>query len=488
MRHRVTIARVFSLLSSWEPRNRRRRGHLGRLVILAMAFLLVFQAVATDAIAAGPSASPSAAPSTEPASAPPSVPGATPDPGASPTLDPASPTSVASATSPTPTAAPGPTAVPAPSSAPPKSNEIPALRTESSQTFDNHDGTFTTDYYTDPIFYKPAGSATFVPIEVGFAPATNAGDAVAVSDKAPSVVAIAPADSAAGFLRLTRGATTVAFGLSAAGKDGATKAVPSTDGPVADFPDFLPGVDLRVLARADGAKSFFTWDASPADPTITVTVAAPGLSPSLGTDGTIVFSDADGKPVGHMPKPFAVDSSVDEVRGGRDLHRQGHLRAGPRRLDGHGRVDPAGSRARSTRSSSTRPSTGTNAGSNTYGDAHIASNYPTTNFADYRPTRIRPTTTSSGSATIRRAPPARATTTCAGTCPRSSGRRSTRRRIDIYPYHQYYKRADLDSHERQANHRVTGRRPGRPGTTSHRSPRVPGRARTASRRQTCTFD
>jgi hypothetical protein len=63
----------------------------------------------------------------------------------------------------------------------PGATEVVAARSDASTTYDNHDGTFTTDFYTQPIYYKPDGSGTFVPIEVGFAPNTKGGDAVAPS-------------------------------------------------------------------------------------------------------------------------------------------------------------------------------------------------------------------------------------------------------------------------------------------------------------------
>lgn len=320
---------------------------------------------ATPAVAASASAPASAAPAHSPTNAPDAsltaAPSATPSPSPTPPLSDKQD--------------------PAPKGDP---SEIVAARTETSRTFDNHDGTYSTDLYTDPVYYKPAGAATYVPIEVGFAAPTAAGDAVAVSDKAPTAVAVAPADAPGGFLRISGADHKISFGLPDAAKTAATKVDPTTDGSVADYPDFLPGVDLRIFARAYGAKSFFIWHAVPADSSITVTVDAPGLTLRLEGDGSISATDVEGKTIGRMPRPFAVDSSVDAARGGGIFtDKVAYVLA----KDGTTltiAVDPAWLKS-ATYPVFVDPTFNVdNAGSNTYGDAHTASAFATTNFADYQ--------------------------------------------------------------------------------------------------------
>lgn len=356
-----------------------------RLACVAMSSVFLVQAMAAGpsaAIAADPSPPPSTVPTSNPgdqSSAPADSPTATPD--ASPVASPPPVPSPSPSPMATPDRSEAPAIVPAPRANP---DEVPALRTESSQTFDNHDGTLSTDFYTDPIFYKPTGSQTFVPIAVGFAPATDASDAVAVSRDAPVAVAIGPAQADAGFLRLTTADQTVAFALPSASRPQATTVDPRTDGPVADYPDFLPGVDLRVFARAFGAKSFFIWHEAPIDPTITIRVEAPGLTLRLGDDGAIVFVESDGKQFGRMPAPFAVDSSADAGRGGGIFTDKVSYQLA---ADGSSvtiAVDPTWLKS-ATYPVFVDPTFNVdNAGSSSYGDAHTASAFPTTNYADYQ--------------------------------------------------------------------------------------------------------
>lgn len=49
---------------------------------------------------------------------------------------------------------------------------------------------------------------------------------------------------------------------------------PVIEGIAADYADFLPGVDLRVLAGASGPKSFLILNAPPAVPSWTFAVQA----------------------------------------------------------------------------------------------------------------------------------------------------------------------------------------------------------------------
>jgi hypothetical protein len=128
-------------------------------------------------------------------------------------------------------------------------------------------------------------------------------------------VTVAPAAAPDGFLRFGSDGHAVSFGLPADARSKATTIDPATDGRIATYGNFLPGVDLRVIAGATGAKSFFAWHEVPKDPSLTFTVDAPGLSLILQKDGSIGFFDGSGKLVGRMPRPFAVDSTPNETLG-----------------------------------------------------------------------------------------------------------------------------------------------------------------------------
>ncbi len=344
--------------------------------------------------------------------------------------------SARSAPAPTPTSVTSPSPEPTPGGQlKPGASEITSARTDASTTYDNHDGTLTTDFYTQPVYYKPGGSGAFVPIEVGFAPNTKGGDAVAVSDKAPVAVTVAPAAAAHGFLRFGSDGHTVSFGLPADARSKATTIDPATDGRIATYANFLPGVDLRVIAGATGAKSFFAWREAPKDPSLTFSVEAPGLTLTLQDDGSIGFFDAAGKLVGRMPRPFAVDSTPNETLGsGLYTDKVSYTLA----KDGASvtvAVDPTWLKT------ATYPvyidPTWANAGSSSYGDAHIASNYPSTNFDNY----VRPDSPYYHELWLGDDPSGTSGTSydylrwnlssIVGTTIDSAT-------IDIYPYHQYY--------------------------------------------------
>ncbi len=148
--------------------------------------------------------------------------------------------------------------------------ELEELRSETSRTFDNGDGTFTDEIAPFPIHYDadrdPETKGDWEPIELGFKEAKTArGDADrvrAVSDAAPVSVEVADSDDPDGFLSLSAGDVKVSFRFHpdslAEHLDGSerTSIEPILDGPAADYPDIAPGIDLRVLVTAIGAKSF----------------------------------------------------------------------------------------------------------------------------------------------------------------------------------------------------------------------------------------
>ncbi|HCS57045.1 MAG TPA: hypothetical protein DIW80_07240 [Gordonia polyisoprenivorans] len=192
------------------------------------------------------------------------------------------------------------------------------LRSANSRTFAHSDGALTTEFYSAPIFYQPAGVTTWQPIDVGFRAVTGA-DAKARSDKAPTAVALHAADAPDGFMTLEGGGHTIRFRLApgtAPGRAGA-QAVIKEDGRFADYTDFLPGgIGLRVFPRADGAKTFLVLPSRPLVNTFTFAVSAPGLSLAAEPDGSLAFRDGAGNVVGRIPRPFMVDSSDVEGRGG----------------------------------------------------------------------------------------------------------------------------------------------------------------------------
>jgi hypothetical protein len=168
------------------------------------------------------------------------------------------------APSPTPSEQPAPTVEPSPSPAGQgdQSDTTPGvervdMRTANSQTFEQPDGSFITDFYSDNVFYQPAGQTEWQPIDVSLSPANDNG-VLARAAHAPALVDLSAGDAANGFLTLTGGGHTISFGLPAGKAPGRADTPPviSADSARADYADFLPGgIGLRVFPSADGFTS-----------------------------------------------------------------------------------------------------------------------------------------------------------------------------------------------------------------------------------------
>jgi RHS repeat-associated protein len=418
-----------------------------RLFVLAVASLIAAQAGATApaVLAAGPATtvSPSLAPSPDPTvpADPPATTSPAPSEAVTPTPDPTSAPTVSPAVSPlVPVETPGPKAQPAESNTDHEIGvgDVASLRTPTSQTFVNPDATSTTEFFTNPVFYQPRGASGLEPIDVGFTPDSNVDDAItARSDRAPVGVALAPANTADGFVTTTSGDQTIGFGLPEAQRSKAPAAAPVLDGPAADYRDILPGVDLRVLAEADGAKSFVIWHAAPTEPTITLAVSAPGMTLRLEKDGTISFLDAKGDQVARMPRPYAIDSTPDATLGsGVFTDKVGYA------LDQTGTtvtisVDPDWLKAAIYPVFIDPTVTWANAGGLSYGDAHIASGYNTTNFSNYQ----RPDSPYYHELWLGTDPSGTSGTSydyLRWDLSTLTGQTIDSASFDIYPYHQYY--------------------------------------------------
>ena len=316
---------------------------LSRFVVLAVSGLLLFEATATPSAAraveplgaASPPPSASVAPSIAPApsvapspaaSAAPSV---APSPSAAPSVAPA-PTPAPSATpagSTAPADPPGPTGSPTPGSAPTDVaigvGDVAALRTETSQTVQNANGSKTTTFFTEPVFYQPTEAAAWTPIRLGLSPAISLGPGGRRRrhlGRRPGHGLGRQPDRAR---RLPdRGPT--ASGRSPSAERTRPRAARSPtrsihDG-IADYPDFLPGVDLRVVPDAWGVKSFFAWKTAPAVPSISYLVDPGDLRLVARADGSIGLrrpERGDGRP---DPPPVCGRLDPGRVRRWRSLH------------------------------------------------------------------------------------------------------------------------------------------------------------------------
>ncbi len=360
-----------------------------RALTIAVSAVLLFQAayILPSASAAAPSAQPTSAAQPSPGVAPSPVTGvatATPVPSALPVAS-SAPTASAS-----PIASP---IVDQPGSSPglkPGATEIVAARTETSQSFDNHDGTQATQFYAEPLFYKPAGSTTYQPITLGFATG-SAKDGLAgltpalTSDQAPVTVSLFDA-GAVDFLSVGNATAKVGFALPTSLARTASGVKPVVTDGHADYVGILAGgAGLRVFANSLGSKSFVVLAGVPTTPSWTFRVTAPGLTLVPQDGGSINLVDARGGVVGFIPQPYAVDSSVDAARGGGVVSDKVGLAVG-KDLDGTPTVtisaDPA-FLAQATYPVYVDPTVTFYSTSNTY-DAHTASGYSGLNFGAYQ--------------------------------------------------------------------------------------------------------
>ena len=194
------------------------------------------------------------------------------------------------------------------------------LRTVNSRTFQNADGTFTTEFHAQPIFYQPAGTtdpADLQPIDLTFQPLKKTGYSSVTTS--PVAVTARPATDKSGLLTAAAGSYAISLGLATSAGMAASTASPTTidGGRVMDYFDLQPGgLGMRVLAQTDGFKSFLVLSKSPDKTRISFTIDAPGLTPALMDDGSVIFTDASGATAGRIPNPLLLDSSDSDGNGG----------------------------------------------------------------------------------------------------------------------------------------------------------------------------
>ena len=190
--------------------------------------------------------------------------------------------------------------------------ELLDWRTEDSRTFRNADGTFTTDYFSAPVFYRDAGGS-FVPIEA--VPVPSASDGIAYQTKAgPVIVRFGDTSTAPNAVSVTRPEDTISFSpklpatLSAVPTPMAV--APTSDGQHVTYPGVYPGIDLRYTLLPTGVKEDIVLT-KPGGPTIfAFALDLGGLKPTLEADGSISLGDADGVAY-RLPRPFMVDSAPE---------------------------------------------------------------------------------------------------------------------------------------------------------------------------------
>lgn len=196
-----------------------------------------------------------------------------------------------------------------------RNSERSDMRTATTRTFANSDGSFTTEVHARPIFYQPPDSTDWEPIDLTLEPTD---DGAAVS-RAPVSLALADSKAATGFLSAAAGELQVSLLLPGGGRANGTGAAPqvSADGRVADYFDLLPqGIGMRVFPQVDGFRSFLVFGAEPTANRFSFAVDAPGMTLTQELDGSISLRDEEDAVVGRIPRPLLLDSSDVDGNGG----------------------------------------------------------------------------------------------------------------------------------------------------------------------------
>jgi len=194
------------------------------------------------------------------------------------------------------------------------------MRTATTRTFENPDGTLSTEFHIRPIYYQPADSTDWQPIDLAFTPIDALrGDAAAGARVIGSPIDLSayPADAEAGFLVVAAGNRTVSVNLPV--DSGASDAAPtiSPDGRAVDYFRLGgEGLGLRVFARSDGFRSYLVLPEEPATNRFSFIVSAPGLEATAETDGSVALRDEVGAVAGRLPRPLLLDSSDVSGDGG----------------------------------------------------------------------------------------------------------------------------------------------------------------------------
>jgi RHS repeat-associated protein len=192
--------------------------------------------------------------------------------------------------------------------------EVVGKRTAYSDTYDNHDGTFTESIGSSPINYRPTAGAPFEPIDLSFA-AVSGGKGRVRAGHTTMPVEVGAADASGGFMSIDTGKGVLRLALAPGMAPGKSGKIPGTKESLASLEGVMPGVDLEVSVDAAGARTFFIFGSKPASNSFALELKTGSLKAVLQADGSIAFVDAKGQTAAIMPRPYAVDSTVNDRLG-----------------------------------------------------------------------------------------------------------------------------------------------------------------------------
>ena len=202
------------------------------------------------------------------------------------------------------TVAQPPTPTPARGFDPATSRELPADRTANERTYDNGDGTQTTEFSDSPLNYRTA-DGSWQPIDTHVVAAGGAADGWR-NAAAPVGLDFALRSDAAELARIViDGAHTVSFGLAGAASS-LGHAGGGADNSTVTYPGVVPHVDLRLESRPAGVKETLVLDSPDAPTSYVFPLRLRGLTAKLA-NGQVVLNDAGG-PRAVIPPGDMVDS------------------------------------------------------------------------------------------------------------------------------------------------------------------------------------
>ncbi|MFI7064207.1 RHS repeat-associated core domain-containing protein [Kribbella sp. NPDC050124] len=183
--------------------------------------------------------------------------------------------------------------------------EVESMRSETSTTWANPDGTMTTEAHAAPIRFKAANGA-WQPVDLTLERRTDG--------------TVAPRGHKLG-LRLGK-RNTATGGVFASAVAGSSHQVewlapfklpePTIDGTKATYAEVQPGVDLTLDARRSGFEADFIVKQRPATaPVWRIPLRTKGLTARTAADGTIEFVDAKNVVRSRIPVAYMWDSVTD---------------------------------------------------------------------------------------------------------------------------------------------------------------------------------
>ena len=183
--------------------------------------------------------------------------------------------------------------------------EVESMRSETSTTWANPDGTMTTEAHAAPIRFKAANGA-WQPIDLTLAKGTD-GTVAPLGHKMG--LQLGKRNSAAGGVFASAGSGT---GRQVEWLAPFTLPEPMIDGTKATYAEVQPGVDLTLDARRSGFEADFIVKERPARaPVWRIPLRTKGLTARQFEDGTIEFVDAKNVVHSRIPVAYMWDAVTD---------------------------------------------------------------------------------------------------------------------------------------------------------------------------------